>query len=108
MNIQISNRHSSADGQIKTFVENEISALEKKYEILGADVILDHEGRGNIQYSAEINIKVKGSTIHAKETSEEIGKSIDLAIKTLEKRLQKHKDTHYASIELKRSSRDLR
>ena len=105
MNIQISNRHASADGQIKTFVENELMTLENKYEILGADVVLDHEGHGNIKYSAEINLKVKGSTIHAKESSEEIGKSIDLAIKTLEKRLQKHKDTHYASIELKRNGR---
>ena len=105
MNIQISNRHASADGQIKNFVENELMTLENKYEILGADVVLDHEGHGNIKYSAEINLKVKGSTIHAKESSEEIGKSIDLAIKTLEKRLQKHKDTHYASIELKRNGR---
>src|ERR1051325_2421562 len=108
MNIQISNRHDSADGQIKTFVENELAVLENKYEILSADVVLDHEGRGKVQYSAEINLKVKGSLIHAKESSEEIGKSIDLAIKTLEKRLKKHKDTHYASIELKRNSREIR
>src|SRR5947209_4540734 len=98
MNIQISNRHASADGEIKTFVESELAILEDKYNILGADVILDHEGHGNVKYSAEINVKVKGSMIHAKESSEEIGKSIDLAIKTLEKRLKKHKDTHYSSL----------
>jgi ribosomal subunit interface protein len=106
MNIQISNRHESADGRIKTFVESELANLQHKYEILNADVILDHEGRGNVQYSAEINVKVKGSVITAKESSEEIGKSIDLAIKTLEKRLRKHKDTHYSSIELKRNARE--
>src|SRR5437764_1833523 len=98
MQIQISNRHTSADGDIRVFVENELATLEQKYNILGADVILDHEGHGNVKYSAEINVKVKGSLIHAKESSEEIGKSVDLAIKTLEKRLQKHKDTHYSSL----------
>jgi putative sigma-54 modulation protein len=104
MNIQISNRHESADGQIKTFVESELAILQNKYEILGADVILDHEGHANVQYSAEINLKVKGTTLHAKESSEDVGKSIDLVVKTLEKQLKKHKDTHYASKELKRKA----
>ena len=99
MNIQISNRHESANGDIKTFVETELAQLESKYEILGAEVILDHEGRGNISYSAEINLKIKGLTLHAKESSEEIGKSIDLAVKTLEKQLQKHKDLSHVSKE---------
>jgi putative sigma-54 modulation protein len=108
MNIQISNRHASADGHIKTFVETELANLQNKYNIIGADVILDHEGRGKVQYSAEINVKVKGSTIHAKESSEEMGKSIDLAVKTVEKQLRKHKDTHYSSIEQKRTNREIR
>jgi len=108
MNIQISNRHGSADGHIKTFVETELANLHTKYNFLGADVILDHEGHGNVQYSAEINVQVKGSTIHAKESSEEMGKSIDLAVKTISKQLQKHKDTHYSSIEQKRSNREIR
>jgi ribosomal subunit interface protein len=104
MNIQISNRHASADGQIKTFVENELATLEDKYDILGAEVILDHEGHGNVQYSAEINLKVRGSMLHAKESSEEIGKSIDLVVKTLEKQLKKHRDTHTASLAPKRKA----
>ena len=104
MNIQITNRHASADGHIKTFVESEMAILENKYEILGADVILDHEGHGKVQYSAEINLEVKGAKLHAKETSEEIGKSIDLVVKTLEKQLKKHKDTHYAAQELRRKA----
>src|SRR5947207_8227146 len=104
MNIQIANRHSSADGHIKTFVESELALLQDKYDILGAEVILDHEGRGNIQYSAEINLKVRGSMLHAKESSDDIGKSIDLVVKTLEKQLKKHRDTHIASKELKRKA----
>jgi len=99
MTIQIANRHDTADGRIKTFVESELAVLQNKYEILGADVILDREGHTNIQYSAEINLKVRGSMLHAKESSEEIGKSIDLVVKTLEKQLKKHRDSHEASKE---------
>ena len=99
MNIQIANRHDTADGRIKTFVETELAVLQDKYEILGADVILDREGHAQVQYSAEINLKVRGSVLHAKESSEEIGKSIDLVVKTLEKQLKKHRDSHAASKE---------
>lgn len=99
MNIQISNRHESATGHIKPFVESELARLEHKYEILGAEVILDHEGHANISYSAEINLKIKGSILHAKESSEDIGKSIDLVVKTLEKQLQKRKDLSHVSKE---------
>lgn len=99
MNIQISNRHESATGHIRPFVEAELERLEHKYEIIGADVILDHEGHGNISYSAEINLRIKGTVLHAKESSEDIGKSIDLVVKTLEKQLQKHKDLSHVSKE---------
>ena len=104
MNIQIATRHESANGHIKTFVESELAMLQDKYEILGADVILDHEGHANVQYSAEINLKVKGTMLHAKESSGDIGKSIDLVVKSLEKQLKKHRDTHIASKELKRKT----
>ncbi|MDP4219299.1 MAG: ribosome-associated translation inhibitor RaiA [Bacteroidota bacterium] len=104
MNIQISNRHESADGHIKTFVENELATLQSKYEILGADVILDREGHANVQYSAEINLKVRGTTLHAKESSEDVGKSIDLVVKTLEKQLKKHRDLQTTSPELIRKA----
>jgi ribosomal subunit interface protein len=102
MKIQISNRHDSANTTIKGFIEAGLSSLAEKYEIMGADVVLDQEGRTNKQYSAEIILHVKGSQIHTKEKSEEIGKSVDLAMKTLEKQLQKHKETHYSSHEIRR------
>ena len=105
MNIQIANRHESATGHIRPFVEAELATLEGKYEILGADVVLDHEGHTtNIQYSAEINLKVRGTMLHAKESSEDIGKSVDLVVKSLEKQLKKHRDSHEASKEVIRKA----
>lgn len=99
MKIQISNRHETAHPQIKTMIEQELESLATRYDIiLGADVILDHEGKnGATTMSAEINLKIKGQLLTASEKSEKIEKSIDLAVRSLEKQLKRHKETHYSS-----------
>ena len=104
MKIQIANRHETAHPTVKTLIESELESLATRYEIIGADVILDHEGHSIPHVIAEINLKVKGAMIIAKEKSEKVEKSIDLAVRSLEKQLQKHKETHFASQELKRAS----
>ncbi len=102
MNIKIADRHESGTNGIRAYIETELQTLAEKYEILDADVILDQEGHTHSQYTAEIIVHVKGTKLLAKEVSEEIGKSVDLAVKTLDKQLKKHKETHYSSLELKR------
>lgn len=105
MKINISNRHESANGNIKQYIEAGLANLSDKYEILGADVILDQEGHIGKQFTADIKLHVRGSrgaVLQAKETSDEIGKSVDLVFKTLEKRLKKFKETHYSSLEPRR------
>src|SRR5688572_17209867 len=99
MNINIANRHASANGNIKQYIESGLASLSEKYEILGADVILDQEGHVGRQFSADITLHIKGSVLHTKEVTEEVGTSVDLALKTLEKRLKKFKETHTSSFE---------
>ena len=102
MNIHYVNRHETAHGDIKSYIETELGVLATKYDIAKADVILDKDGHNDLHFVAEINLHVKGSTLYCKETSDEIGKSIDLAVKTLEKQLKKHKETHFTSHEIRR------
>ncbi len=102
MNINIANRHESGTNGIRTYIETELNSLGEKYEILDAHVILDQDGHTHLEYVAEIILHVKGAKLLAKEVSDEIGKSVDMAIKTLDKQLKKHKETHFASQELKR------
>src|SRR5688572_13047733 len=102
MKINIANRHDSANGNIKQYIETGLALLSEKYEILSADVILDQEGHIGKQFSADITLHVKGSALHTKEVTEEAGTSVDLALKTLEKRLKKFKETHYSSFEPRR------
>lgn len=105
MIINISNRHASANGNIKQYVEAALANLSDKYEILGADVILDQEGHIGRQFTADVKLHVsgaRGAIVTAKETTDEIGKSVDLVFKTLEKRLKKFKETHFSSFEPRR------
>lgn len=98
MKIQISNRHETAHPEVKTMIEEEIASLSERYDILGADVILDHEGNnGTTTMSAEVSLHVKGTILVAKEKSEKIEKSIDMVMRAIEKQLQRHKETHYSS-----------
>ncbi len=99
MKIQISNRHETAHPNVKGIIETELGDLATRYEIIGADVILDHEGHSVPQVSAEINLKIKGSVLVAKEKSDKIEKSIDLAVRSLEKQLKRHKEIHFSSQE---------
>jgi putative sigma-54 modulation protein len=102
MNINIANRHESGTNGIRGYIESELTTLGQKFDILDADVILDKEGHLDKEFTAEINLHIKGARLHSKETSDEIGKSFDLALKTVDKQLKKHKETHFASQELKR------
>jgi ribosomal subunit interface protein len=88
MNIKIANRHESGTNGIRGYIES--------------DVILDKDGHTGKEFTAEVILHLKGAKLLAKESSEEIGKSVDLAVKTLDKQLKKHKETHYSSQELKR------
>ena len=104
MNIKVVDRHDSGTNGIRIYIESELNTLAEKYEILDADVILDQDGHTHKEYTAEIIVHVKGAKLLAKEVSDEIGKSVDLAVKTLDKQLKKHKETHYSSLELKRNA----
>lgn len=102
MNIQIAIRHEAASSDIKPFVEEEIKRLVEKYDILKADVVLDQEGTNGYLKVAEIILKVRGEVITARESSDEMKKSIDLAIKKLDPQLHKYKDTHLKPTNLNR------
>ncbi len=94
MNIQVAVRHDTADGRIQKFVEAEFERIREKYQAISADVVIDHEGPNGHIKTVEINVKVPGELLHVKESSEDVHKSIDMAIKIIEKQLKKHKEMH--------------
>ncbi len=102
MHIQVTLRHESLNHGTREFAENELQTHVLRYEPQSAEVVLDHEGNGGKVKIAEITLKVKGDVLVVRETSEDIRKSISLAVKTLESRLHKHKELHVKTGPLKR------
>jgi putative sigma-54 modulation protein len=90
MNITITARHFKAPEPLKDYVRKEVLRLKKYYDgIIEGEVILSWEKLTQI---AEINLKVYGQKLTAKEKSEDIRKSITLAVDKLERQVEKYKE----------------
>jgi putative sigma-54 modulation protein len=75
--------------ELKKFAENEVYRLKKYFEpIIDVEIILSWEKQDRL---AEINMGVNGTILTAHERSEEMKKSITLAVDKLERQLKKYK-----------------
>lgn len=89
MRISFTARHFKATNRLKEYAEIKVRSLKKYYEgIIDCEIILDYEKLNQI---AEIAIKVYGQRLVARERSEDIFKSIDLAVEKLERQIKKYK-----------------
>ena len=87
-------RHFKAPAKLKAFAEEEVQRLSKYHDgILECEIVLDFVKQMHKQQTqiAEININVQGHIMSAKEKSEDLRKSITLAVDKLEKQLHKYK-----------------
>ncbi|MCG3158401.1 MAG: Ribosome hibernation promoting factor [bacterium] len=89
MKLHITARHFTAPEPLKAFTRQEVARLEKYYDgIIEGEVILSWEKQTQV---AEILVKVYGQKLAATEKSENIRKSITLAVDKLERQLKKYK-----------------
>ncbi|MCA9740435.1 MAG: ribosome-associated translation inhibitor RaiA [Deferribacteres bacterium] len=87
-------RHFKAPAKLKAFAEEEVQRLSKYHDgILECEIVLDFVKQLHKQQTqiAEINISLQGQKLSATEKSEDLRKSITLAVDKLEKQLKKHK-----------------
>ncbi|NOX19586.1 MAG: ribosome-associated translation inhibitor RaiA [Chlorobi bacterium] len=92
MNVKITSRKFRAKDSLKEFINKKVSSLEKFHdEILDIDVILSYTHQKDSIKSAEIILKVPGKTLAGSEESEDFNKSVDIAVKNLERQLKKLK-----------------
>jgi putative sigma-54 modulation protein len=90
MNINITARHFKAPEPLKDFTRKEVARLKKYYDgIIVGEVILTWEKLTQI---AEVKLKVYGQILTAKQKSEDMRKSITLAVDKLERQLEKYKE----------------
>lgn len=89
MRINVTARRFKLTEDLKAHAENEVRRLKKYYDdIIDTEVILGWEKKDRL---AEINIKVNGQTLSAHERSEDMHKSVVLAVDKMERQIQKYK-----------------
>lgn len=90
MQINISGHHLEITPALKTFIEEKLQQLQKKFpHITTANVLLKVD---NITYIAEGIIHVDRSELYAKEGADDMYQAIDILIDKLHIQLKKHKD----------------
>ncbi len=89
MRINITARHFKASDRLKQFIENELSRLEKFYKgIIDCEVILSYIKN---EQKVEMFLNVRGQTLNTAVASDDMFRSIDSAVKKLERQLRKYK-----------------
>ncbi len=90
MNIAITTRGYKAPARLKTYVQNKGKRLDRfANRIMGIEAILSYEKKDQV---VEFKLKTPHKMIFVKEKSEDVFKSIDLAIDNLERQLAKIKE----------------
>jgi putative sigma-54 modulation protein len=94
MEINTQSIHFSASGALLEFVEKKISKLENvNQKVVSADVYLRLEKSEEKENKiSEIKLNVPGHTLFAKEQCNSFEESVDLAVESLKKQLQKAKE----------------
>lgn len=92
MRITFTARHFKTSDRLKDFATVEVQRLKKYYEpILDTEIILDYIKQDQV---AEIVVKVFGTRLRVVAKSEDMYKSIKLAVDKLERKLLKYKEKH--------------
>jgi putative sigma-54 modulation protein len=90
MRISFTARHFKPSEQLKEHAQTQVAKLKKYYDgILDIEIILDYIKKHQV---AEIVAKVYGTRLAVEEKSEDMYKSIDLAVAKMERQLTRYKD----------------
>ena len=94
MKIRVQSIHFNADQKLLEFIQKKVDKLDQFFDqIIGGEVYLKLE---NVEDEAnkisEIKLIVPGVTLFAKEQCKSFEEATDLAIESLKKQINKHKD----------------
>jgi len=93
MNIHFTARRFKAHDSLRQHALDAVKKLDRIYDgVIDASIILSYERAYNSVKIAEIQVKVHGAVLTAVEKSDDFMKSIDAAVKKMERQLRKHKE----------------
>jgi len=90
MNIAITARGYKASEQLKNYIYEKLNRLNRFSDIImDSEAILSYENKDQI---IELSVKLRHKVIRIKEKSEDIFKSVEMAVDNLELQIAKAKD----------------
>jgi len=90
MNISITARGGKASDRLKKYITEKIARKDRVYEgVIDTEVILSYEKLTQI---AEIKVRVNNKSVIAREKSDDIYKSVDLALDNCERQIKRFKE----------------
>ena len=93
MLIEITSRHNEVSEKVRDYLKEKIEKLEKFFpNIVSCKVVLDSQKEGEV---VDITMHVSGKDFVTKVVSDNIVKSIDLAVHKIENQLRKFKEKRY-------------
>ncbi|MBO8150922.1 MAG: ribosome-associated translation inhibitor RaiA [Candidatus Marinimicrobia bacterium] len=93
MLIEITSRHNEVSEKVRGYLKEKIEKLGKFFpNIVSCKVVLDSQKEGEV---VDITMHVSGKDFVTKVISDNIVKSIDLAVHKIENQLRKFKEKRY-------------
>lgn len=94
MNILITGHHLDLTPSIREHVENKLERVTRHFDqIIDIDVVLgiDSSAAKDKQQTAEVNLRLKGETLHAADSAEDLYAAIDGMVDKLDRQVLKVK-----------------
>lgn len=90
MNLNISGHHVDITEALHAYVASKMARVERHFDhVIDAEVVLEVE---KLRHKAEVTMQVRGATLHAESTKEDMYAAIDCMIDKLDRQTLRHKE----------------
>lgn len=90
MNLSISGHHVDMTNALHDYVAAKMARIERHFDhVLDAEVVLEVE---KLRHKAEVTVQLRGATLHAEATKEDMYAAIDCMIDKLDRQTLRYKE----------------
>lgn len=90
MNLNVSGHHVDMTNALHEYVASKMERIERHFDhVLDADVVLEVK---KLRHTAEATMQLRGATLHAEATKEDMYAAIDCMVDKLDRQTLRHKE----------------
>ena len=90
MNLNISGHHIDMPDALHDYVASKMGRIERHFDhVIDAEVVLEVE---KVRHKAEATMQLRGATVHAESTQDDMYAAIDCMIDKLDRQTRRHKE----------------